>query len=103
VDFRLVQHRRYAAGMKAGPFEFYWHPGPGTVAAEVRGYLAGAPEVQRAVARMARSEVKSYLAGLAEEAGIPFSSPGAFLRGLRRDPDDPCDPAEDVPFSIREG
>lgn len=69
--------------MKAGPFEFHWHPGPGTVAAEVRDYLAGAPEVQRAVARMARSEVKNYLAELAEEADVPFGSPSGFLGAVR--------------------
>jgi hypothetical protein len=101
--------------MKIGPVELYWNPGPCTVAAEVRDYLADAPEVQRAVARMARSEVKSYLAGLAEEAEVPFLSPAAFLRGVRavmaetasanlqRDPDDPYDPAGDAPFSVREG
>jgi hypothetical protein len=70
--------------MKIGPFEFYWNPGPDTVTARVRGYLASAPEVQRAIARMARSEVKNYLAELAEQAEVPFAGPAAFVRGITR-------------------
>lgn len=37
------------------------------------------PEVRGLVAAMARSEVKNYLADLAEQAGVPFSSAEGFI------------------------
>jgi hypothetical protein len=41
------------------------------------------PDVKGTVARMARSEVKNYLAELAEEAEIPFANPAGFLRAVQ--------------------
>jgi hypothetical protein len=41
------------------------------------------PDGQSMIARMARSEVKNYLAELAEEAEMPFVSAAGFLRGVR--------------------
>jgi hypothetical protein len=69
--------------MKIGPVEFHWHPGKSTYAATVEKYLKS-QHVREGVARMARSEVKSYLAEIAEEAEIPFASPVDFLRVLRQ-------------------
>lgn len=49
---------------------------------EVREYLRDA-EVKQSIARLARSEAKNYLAELAENAEMPFSSPEAFLSLVR--------------------
>jgi hypothetical protein len=38
------------------------------------------PSALAVVAKMARSEVKNYMAELAEDAGVPFGSPAVFLR-----------------------
>lgn len=46
---------------------------------KIRELLRTDPEARQIVARMARSEVKNYLAQLAEEAEIPFASPTKFL------------------------
>lgn len=40
-------------------------------------------DVREIIARMARSEVKNYLAQLAEENDLPFSDPAAFLAQVR--------------------
>jgi hypothetical protein len=48
---------------------------------EIRAHLTSVP-VQGAIARMARSEVKNYLAALAESADLPFNSPELFLSRL---------------------
>lgn len=73
------------------------------------------PAARLAVAKVARSEVKNYLAELAEEAEVPFGSPAAFLCGvrdllaetavtnLRRQPQDGYSPDEDAPFGVVEG
>jgi hypothetical protein len=37
----------------------------------------------QSVAKMARSEVKNYLAELAEESELPFGDVAGFLRGLK--------------------
>jgi hypothetical protein len=70
------------------------------------------PEPRMIIARMARSEVKNYLAELAEEAEVPFGNPAGFLRGIRTyldgissttpltDPDEPYDAAADAPFNV---
>jgi len=42
------------------------------------------PRGQQVVARMARAEVKNYLAEIAEEAGMPFTGPEEFLRTAYR-------------------
>lgn len=65
--------------MKIGPLEMYWNPGPNKLAAEVRDYLSDSPEVRRGIARIARGEIKDYLTELAEEAEMPFTSPGGLL------------------------
>lgn len=41
------------------------------------------PAAQAVIAKMARSEVKNYMAELAEKADLPFSNPVAFLLALR--------------------
>lgn len=41
------------------------------------------PAASAIVARVARSEVKNYLAGLAEQAEIPFISPLGFVTALQ--------------------
>lgn len=53
-----------------------------TIAEQVSEHLAS-QEVREIVARMARSEVKNYLALLAEENDLPFSDPAAFLAQVR--------------------
>jgi hypothetical protein len=70
------------------------------------------PPGRALVARTARSEVKDYLAELAEEADMPFPGPMGFLANvklnlgliastnLKREPEDPYDPAEDSPFAV---
>ncbi len=67
--------------MKFGPIEVFFNPGEATVDAAVRDYLRG-PAVSEAIARMARSEVKNYLAEQAEKARLPFRSPEEFLKDL---------------------
>ena len=42
------------------------------------------PVARAVVAKTARSEVKNYLALLAEEAGLPFGDPVQFLTALPR-------------------
>jgi hypothetical protein len=69
--------------MKVGALEIYWHPGTSTLRETVLQYLRDDPQVRDITARMARSEVKNYLAELAEDAEIPFGNPAGFLRGLR--------------------
>lgn len=49
----------------------------------VRAYLLSL-DGRELVARMARSEAKSYLAALAEEASLPFGTPAQFLAGIAR-------------------
>lgn len=40
------------------------------------------PAASAIVAKVARSEVKNYLAELAEQAEVPFTGPVEFIRGL---------------------
>ena len=49
----------------------------------VLDHLRADPEVRAVVAKMARSEVKGYLADLAEQAEMPFVNAAGFLRGVR--------------------
>lgn len=77
-------------------------------------WLTGA-EASEIAARMARSEVKNYLAELAEENDLPFGSAAGFLRGIRSalagmsvanlpaDNDEPADRGaepDDGPFTV---
>lgn len=41
------------------------------------------PAARAVVAKVARSEVKNFMAEVAEEAGIPFESAAAFLGRVR--------------------
>jgi hypothetical protein len=65
--------------MKIRALEVYWHPGKSTIRETVMRHLRDDPEIRKIVARMARSEVKNYLAHIAEEAMLPFHSPEDFL------------------------
>lgn len=51
--------------------------------AAVLSFLAHHPEARAITAKMARSEVKNYLADLAEQAEVPFGDPAGFLRAIR--------------------
>lgn len=53
-----------------------------TIEQKVVQHLA-TQEVRELIARMARSEVKNYMAECAELAGLPFSTPAAFLAYIR--------------------
>jgi len=73
--------------MRIGAIEVHWlrrHPVSG-----LRELPWGAlrqdlsPAARQAVARVARSEVKNYLAELAEDSEIPFGNPAGFLRNLK--------------------
>jgi hypothetical protein len=99
--------------MKIGPVEIHWHPGTSTLRESVLEHMKTDPEVRMLAAKMTRSEVKNYLAALAEQAEYPFDSPAGFLRAIRvnltnfgstanlgRDGDDPCDQDTDAPFNI---
>lgn len=70
--------------MKFGPIEVLFNPGEATVEVATRNYLRS-PMGRMHIARMARSEVKNYLAELAEKAEMPFNSPSEFIKALERD------------------
>jgi len=67
--------------VKFGPIEVFFNPGEATVDAAARSYLRS-QEVSESVARMARSEVKNYLAELAEEIGEPYHGAAEFLKHM---------------------
>lgn len=69
--------------MKIGAFEMYWHPGKSTLRDMTIWHLRNDPEVKKIAAQMARSEVKNYLAEIAERAELPFSGPVQFIRDLK--------------------
>lgn len=54
-----------------------------TIEQQVGDFLNNDPRVMQCVARMARSEVKSYLGELAEGVEMPFSDPASFLAWVR--------------------
>jgi hypothetical protein len=109
--------------MKIGPIELYYNPGTTTT---ILDHLRADPEVRALIAKMARAEVKNYLAELAEAANLPFSSAAGFLTGLKvyitdfgsttnlaAPADEPCQctcagcsgctvtvPADDSPFNV---
>lgn len=56
--------------MRIGPFQM----------TRIRRFVAVDPAIRQVIARMARSEVKNYLAQLAEEAEVPFDDPVSCLR-----------------------
>jgi hypothetical protein len=101
--------------MKIGAVEIHWHPGTSTLRESVLEHMKADPEVRMLAAKMTRSEVKNYLAALAEQAEYPFDSPAGFLRAIRvnltnfgsaanldRDGDDPYDQDADAPFNVFE-
>jgi hypothetical protein len=100
--------------MKIGPVEIHWHRGTSTLRESVLEHMKADPEVRMIAAKMTRSEVKNYLAALAEQAEYPFDSPAGFLRAIRLnltnfgsttnldgDGDDPYD-QDDAPFILGE-
>jgi hypothetical protein len=50
--------------------------------AAVLTYLAHHPKARELTAKLARSEIKNYLAGLAEDAEVPFDDPVSCLRNV---------------------
>lgn len=56
----------------------------------VLNYLGNHPKAREVTARMARSEVKSYLAELAEEAEVPFGDVAQFIRRFHTHPEAPA-------------
>ena len=54
-----------------------------TIADKVSAHIGG-DQVREAIARMARSEVKNYLAELAEAAEIAFVNPAHFLALVKK-------------------
>lgn len=68
--------------MKFGPIEVFFNPGEATVDAAVRIHLRTA-EVRESIARIARSEVKNYLAELAEKAEMPYPGAVEFLKDIK--------------------
>lgn len=69
--------------MKIGALEIHWHPGTSTLRTTVLQHLRDDPQVQIIAARMARAEVKNYLAELCEQAEVPFTGPVEFVRDLK--------------------
>jgi hypothetical protein len=69
--------------MKLGALEIYWHPGVSTLRETVLMHLRDDPTARSITARMARSEVKNYLAELAELCEMPFTSPEGLIQALR--------------------
>jgi len=53
--------------------------------AAVENHVKTDPHVRELIAKMARSEVKSYLQDLAEEAEMPFPSAAGFLSGIAKE------------------
>lgn len=49
---------------------------------EIRDYITS-EHVWNAISRIARGEVKNYLAEIAEEAGVPYNNPADFMRETR--------------------
>jgi type III secretion system FlhB-like substrate exporter len=47
-------------------------------------YLATTESARAIIAKMARAEVKNYLAELAEQAEVPFGDPAEFVRDLAK-------------------
>lgn len=70
--------------MKIGALEIHWHPGTSTLRDTTRQHLRDDPAVRQIVASMARSEVKNYLAQIAEAAELPFRSSVEFIQHLNR-------------------
>lgn len=59
--------------MRVGPLHLTWRTQPQKQ--ELIAYLRGDMDVRELVARLARSEVKNYLAEIAERDEVPFVSP----------------------------
>lgn len=68
--------------MKFGPIEVYYNPSKTSIIVDaVREYLRS-EEVSRAVYRMARSEVKNYMAEVCEAADVPFEGPEKLVHTI---------------------
>ena len=52
-----------------------------SVAQEVTAFI-NSPEMTAIAAKMARSEVKNYMAEVAEAAGVPYEGPVKFMEKL---------------------
>lgn len=70
--------------MKIGALEIYWHPGGSSIHKAITSMVKTYPPFHSLVAKMARSEVKNYIAELAEQAERPFNDPAQFLRDLKQ-------------------
>lgn len=70
--------------MKIGALEIYWHPGASTIGATVREHMRDDPKISQIAASMARSEVKNYLAQIAEAAELPFRSSVEFIQEINK-------------------
>lgn len=65
--------------MRIGSLHLTWLPGEkNPIDAQVRTYF-GSIQGQQIMSRMARSEVKNYLAEICEQAEISFASPAQFI------------------------
>lgn len=65
--------------MKIGAVEIYWHPGRSTIRDMTIRHLRTDPEVRKILAMLGRSEIKNYLAEIAELAELPYFGPVEFL------------------------
>jgi hypothetical protein len=101
--------------MKIGPLHVTWLTARRAALLKIEIYdELRSPEARSSIARVARGEVKNYLADLAEGADMPFPSAAGFLRRLKTmigetsatnyaESDDESDePADDYPFSVIE-
>jgi hypothetical protein len=70
--------------MKVGALEINWHPGTSTLRSTVLQHMRDDPQVRIIAAQMARSEVKNYLAQIAEAAELPFRSSVEFIQEINR-------------------
>jgi hypothetical protein len=93
--------------MKIGALEIYWHPGGFSVHATIAATMRTHPPFRALLAKIARAEVKNYMAELAEDAEMPFIGPAEFLRIVRSETTktattgSPEDPANDAPYKMK--
>ena len=69
--------------MKIGAIAVYWHSGGNSIHEVVAATMKTHPAFSALVAKMARAEVKNYLAELCEQAEVPFTNPVEFVRDLK--------------------
>jgi hypothetical protein len=80
----VQQHRGLVKQMKIGALEVYWHPGENSMHQVVMATMKTHPAFRALVAKIARAEVKNYLAEIAEQAELPFCGPVEFIRELQK-------------------